>query len=161
SFEGTVQGSFTAPQIAGQLAAPLVRIKGTEWRTVRAFIDAAPSHLIIRSGELRTADDAGRIAFNANVTLDQWSYRKTAPLQIDLTATQFSVEDLKRLTGVRASITGTLSARASLRGSQLSPVGQATASLTRATVLGEPVQSVRLSMQGNGDEVRGHLGVWM
>ena len=161
SFEGTVQGSTAAPQIAGQFASPMLRIKGTEWRTVRAFIDAAPSHLIVRSGELRTADDAGRVTFNANVTLDQWSYRKTNPLQIDLNATQFSVEDLKRLTGLHAPITGTLSARVSLRGSQLSPVGQATANLTRATVAGEPVQSVRLSLQGNGDEVRGHLGVWM
>ena len=154
SFEGTVQGSTAAPQIAGQFASPLLRIKGTEWRMVRAFIDAAPSHLILRSGELRTADDAGRVTFNANVTLDQWSYRKTNALQIDLNATQFSVEDLKRLTGLHAPITGTLSARVSLRGSQLSPVGQATANLTRATVAGEPVQSVRLSLQGNGDEVR-------
>ena len=40
-------------------------------------------------------------------------------------------------------------------------MGQATANLTRATVAGEPVQSVRLSLQGNGDEVRGHFGVWM
>src|SRR5262245_48152808 len=42
--------------IEAQLAAPPLRIKGTEWRTLRAFIDAVPSHLIMRSGELRTAD---------------------------------------------------------------------------------------------------------
>src|SRR4029077_8715930 len=102
-------------------------IKGTEWRMVRAFIDAAPSHLIMRSGDLRTADGAGRITFSANATLDQWDYIKTNPLQIDLNATQFSVEDLKRLTGLHAPITGMLSARVSLRGSTLSPGGTATA----------------------------------
>ena len=49
----------------------------------------------------------------------------------------------------------------SLHGSQLSPIGQGTITLTQATVADEPIQSANLDFTGTGDEIRGKLGLRM
>src|SRR5262249_56779380 len=52
TFVGTVRGSTTDPQIAGQLSATSLKAKGTEWRTIRTTVDANPSHVALRNAEL-------------------------------------------------------------------------------------------------------------
>ena len=161
SFSGTVRGSTTNPQIAGQLSAAGLKVKGSEWRTLSAAVDASPSHVTVRNGEIRTADNVGRIALNGNVGLDHWSFKDTSPLQVDLNASQLDLAVLRSLAGSQAPVTGTITANISLHGSQLSPVGQGTINLTQAVIADEPIQSANVSFQGTGDEVRGRLNVRM
>ena len=161
TFTGTVHGSTTNPEIAGQLSATSLKVKGTDWQSVRTSVAASPSHVELRNADLIPGSNRGRITFNANLGLDQWSFRDTSPFQVDLNASQLNVADLKSLAGVETPVTGTLAANVSLHGSQLNPIGQGTVTLTQATVSDEPIQSVNLDFQGTGDEVRGRLGVRM
>jgi translocation and assembly module TamB len=161
SFSGTVRGSTTAPLIAGQLSGAALKVKGTEWQTLRTTIDASPSHLILRNGDLRTADSVGRITFNVNLGLDHWAFNDTSPMQVDLNASQLDLAELKSLAGSQAPVTGTLAADISLSGSQLSLAGKGTINLTQATIADEPIQSASVNFQGTGDEVRGRLAVRM
>jgi translocation and assembly module TamB len=159
TFNGTVRGSTADPQIAGQLSATSLKVKGTEWRTVRTTIDVNPSHVALRNGELVPASNRGRMTFNLNVGLDRWSFHDTNPLQIDINATQLNVAELKNLAGVQTPITGTLAANVSLHGSELNPVGGGTVTLTQATVSDEPIQSATIDFQGTGDEIRTKIGL--
>jgi len=159
NFAGTVRGSTTDPQIAGQLSATSLKVKDTEWRTVRTGIDASPSRVALRNGDITPGNGRGRIAFNVNAELDQWAFRDTHQFQIDVNASQLNLADLKNLAGVDAPVTGTLSANASLRGSQLNPIGQGTVTLTQATVADEPIQSANADFEGTGDEIRVRLGL--
>ena len=161
SFAGTVRGSTTDPQIAGQLSATSLKVKGTEWRTVRTNIDASPSHVALRNGDVTPGNERGRITFNVNAELDQWALQDTNPFQVDLNASQLNVADLKNLAGVEAPMTGTLSANLSLHGSQLNPIGRGTVTLTQATVADEPIQSANVDLEGTGDEIRVRLGIRM
>src|SRR5262249_15723397 len=61
SFKATVRGSTAQPQIAGQLSSSSFKIRGTEWRTLRATLDASPSHLALSAGDVSAADNAGRL----------------------------------------------------------------------------------------------------
>src|SRR5216110_1013982 len=88
TFNGTVTGSTTAPQIAGQLSATSLKVKGTEWQTLRTGVDASPSHVSLRSGDIVPANNRGRLTFNVNVGLDQWKFHDTNPLQIDVNASR-------------------------------------------------------------------------
>src|SRR5262249_18623161 len=146
---------------AGQLSATSLKVKGTEWRTVRSTVDMNPSHVTLRNGELVPASNRGRMTFNVSVGLDQWTFHDTNPLQIDINATQLNIAELENLAGVQTPIAGTLAANISLHGSEMNPTGNGTITLTQATVSDEPIQSVTIDFQGTGDEIRAKVGLRM
>jgi translocation and assembly module TamB len=157
TFKGTVRGSTAEPQIAGHLSSLFLRIRGTEWRMLGATLDANPSHLALRSGEVRAADNAGRLTFDVNVGLDRWSYSPARPFQIDLNAARLNISPLMNLADSKIPVTGTLTARVSLYGSKDNIVGQGTVNLNQATVLHESVPSLTLNFRGDGVSLRAHL----
>src|SRR5262249_4007773 len=65
TFNATVRGSTTAPQINGQLSAASLKVKGTEWQSLRTTIDANPSHVTLQNADIVPVNNRGRIAFNA------------------------------------------------------------------------------------------------
>src|SRR5262249_11791821 len=140
---------------------PSLKIRGTEWRMLRASLDVSPSHLALRNADVRAADNVGRLTFDASVGLDKWTYTALSPFQIDLNAARLSVAQLVNLADSKTPITGTLSARVSLRGSWENPVGQGTVTLNQATLADETIPSVTLNFQGDGDAIRGHLNTFM
>lgn len=161
TFAGTVRGSTADPQIAGQLSATSLKVKGTEWKTVRTGVDASPTHVTLRNGDLIPANDRGRITFNVSSGLDQWAFRDTSPFQVDVNASQLNVADLKSLAGVETPVSGIVSANVSLRGTELNPVGRGNISLTQATVADEPIQSANVDFEGTGDAIRSHVALRM
>jgi translocation and assembly module TamB len=161
TFNGTVRGSITNPLIIGQLSAASLKVKGTEWRSVRTGIDAGPSRVALRNGELVPASNHGRIAFTISVGLDQWKFNDSSPFQIDGNASQLNIAELKNLVSAQTPVTGALSANISLHGSELNPMGSGTVALTQATIADEPLQSANIDFQGTGDELRVKLGLRM
>ena len=161
TFTGTVRGSTETPQINGNLSAASLKVKGTEWRTLRMNVDASPSHVNVQNADIVPANNRGRIAFNGSVGLDHWSYKESNPIQVDLNASQLDLASLKNLAGVQTPMTGTLGARVSIHGSQLNPIGQGNVTLTQATISDEPIRSVNVTFQGTGDELRARLALQM
>src|SRR5262249_39765791 len=133
----------------------------TEWRTVRTNVEANPSHVAVRNGDVEPANNRGRITFSADVGLDEWKFKDTSPIEANLNASQMNVTDLKNLANLNTPVTGTLNVNVSLRGSELNPIGQGTIALTQATVYEEPIQSASVDFQGTGDEIRTRLALRM
>jgi translocation and assembly module TamB len=159
TFNATVRGSTTAPQINGQLSAASLKVKGTEWQSLRTTIDANPSHVTLQNADIVPVNNRGRIAFNASIGLDHWSYMDTSPIELNLDASQLDLAQLKRLARIQTPMTGTVSAKISLHGSQLNPVGQGNVTLSRATIADETIQSANISFQGTGDEIRSNVSL--
>jgi translocation and assembly module TamB len=78
---------------------------------------------------------------------------------VKLSASQINVADLAKPAGIQTPVAGTLAADVSVSGTQLSPAGHGTLSLTQAKVGVEPVQSVNLNFQGTGEQVNAKLAV--
>jgi translocation and assembly module TamB len=161
TFSGSVRGSTTNPLISGQLSAVSLKVKGTEWRSVRTGIDAGPARIALRNGELVPASNRGRMTFTVSVGLDQWKFNDSSPFQIDANASQLNIAELKNLVGAQTPLTGTLSANISLHGSESNPIGNGTIAVTQATIADEPIQSANIDFQGTGDELRAKLGFRM
>jgi len=161
SFTGTVRGSTAAPQINGHLSAASLKVRGTEWQILRTDIEAKPSYVVLQNADAFPRNNRGHITLSASAGLDNWSYKESNPLRIDLNASQLDLAGLKSLAGLQTPMTGTISAKVSLRGSQLNPSGQGAATLTEATIADEPIRSANLTFQGTGDEVRGRLALQM
>jgi translocation and assembly module TamB len=160
SFVGTVKGTTDAPQINGQFAAATLHVKDTDWRSLTANLDLNPSHITVANGDVVPAA-RGHIGFNVAAALNHWSFDKANPIQVDLSAQQLDLSELKTFAGIQTPITGTLAANVALHGSLENPVGQGTINVTQATISDEAIQSVSANFQGNGDELHANLRVRM
>jgi translocation and assembly module TamB len=160
SFTGSVRGSTSRPQLTGQLQATDLHVRGSSWQSLRTGVDASPSMLRLQNGEL-VAVPQGQLTFNLGVGLSDWAFTDSSPLDINLNASQLDAASLINLTGRQLPISGTLAAKVSLHGSQLSPAGQGTINLTRASVYNEPVDSLSVDLQGTGEELQTKLDLRM
>jgi translocation and assembly module TamB len=152
----TVSGSTRSPQIAGQVTANNLKLRGSEWKLLRANFTASPSQVRVDNGEMDSAS-RGRVTFKLATALQQWSLTKTSPFQMQLSASQINVQDLLKVAGSTAPVAGTLSADMAANGTQLAPSGHGTLGLTSARVAGEPIQSVDMQFQATGKQVTATL----
>ena len=158
SFEGSVQGSISAPHLTGQLTASNLHVNGTEWKVFRTNVDASPSNAGLEHADLESTS-RGRITFNAGAGLDKWAFTNSSPIQVELEASQINITDLSRLAGQQIPVTGTLNTHVALHGTELNPVGSGSIALTRLTAYDEPVSSVNVDFSGTGDEAHANLSV--
>ena len=156
AFNGTVRGSVSAPQIAGQLNATNLQVHGTAFRLVRANVEASPSLAKLQGGYVELARQ-GRVNFSMESGLHDWSYTPTSQFALNVTASQLSVDEIARVVGTTVPVTGTLSANIAAHGTQLNPVGQGDVSLRKATAFNEPIEVAEVRFQGTGDAVHANL----
>jgi translocation and assembly module TamB len=158
TFSGSVQGSTTAPHLTGQFSASDLRYSGTTWKVLRTNIDLSPSMASLQHADLESASH-GKIVFNASTGLTKWSFNKNSPFQLELTASKLNLADLTRLAGQQIPVTGTMSAKITLHGSELFPVGDGSVALADLTAYDQPIESAKLTFDGTGDEAHGDLSI--
>lgn len=159
-FQGSVEGSTTAPHITGQLSTSNLRVNDMSWRVFRTNVDASPSGASLRNADLEPVP-AGKITFNASTGLKKWSFTNTSPIQLDLTASQLNIADLLKLSGQQVPVSGTLNTHITLHGTELNPIGNGNLSLTKLVAYNEPINSVQANFNGTGDEAHANLAVQM
>jgi translocation and assembly module TamB len=158
SFQGAVNGSTAAPHLVGQLTAQDLQFNGTTWKVLRTNVDLGPSQISLQHAELQPAS-RGNITFDATVALTRWSFSKTSPVQLQLTASRIDVGELVKLAQQQLPITGTLNAQVALHGSELNPIGSGNVELLNVTAYGESVSSAQVHFSGSGDEAHADLSV--
>jgi translocation and assembly module TamB len=158
SFNGTVRGSMDAPEIAGQLNANNVKLRGSAFRLLRTSVQASPSLVSLQNGVLELGGQ-GRATFSVQSALHNWSYTPSSPFTININGSQLSVAELARAANASLPVSGTLNANITAHGTQLNPVGQGDINLHNATVSGEPIQLADVRFQGTGNTVHANLRV--
>ena len=157
-LNATVSGSTRSPQVSGQLTAENLKVRGSEWKVLRANISASPSQVRVDNGELDSAT-RGKVTFKLVTALQEWAFTKTSQFQLQFAASQMNAADLTKAAGSTAPVDGTISADIAANGSQLAPVGHGTITLASARIAGEPVKNVELQFHGTGNQVNANLKV--
>jgi translocation and assembly module TamB len=158
SFQGTVQGSIAAPHLTGQFLASNFYVNGSDWKVLRGSVDASPSLVSLQHGDLEPAAH-GHIMFSASTGLANWSFTNTSPVQLDLEASQLNVADLTKLAGQQMPVSGTLTAKVNMHGTELDPVGAGSVTLAGLVAYDQPVPSAKLTFSGTGDQAQADLAV--
>ena len=158
SFTGDMRGSTSVPQLTGQLRAENVQVKGSEWRRLTTNVEISPSLAALQNGELQPAN-GGRITFALSTALRHWSFDPDSQISVTLNANQVNSDDLTKLAGRPVPVAGMVSANLSVNGSESSPLGKGKISLTKARIVGEPVQSGELDFQASKDQLRADLNL--
>jgi len=151
-FTGTVRGSTTAPEVAGQLVATNLHVRGTEWKLLRTRIDASPSQMSLQNGEL-DAVKHGRLSFNLQAALRNWGFTSQSPFKANVNGSDLQIGELARAAGVQSPVSGTLSTNIQAHGTESSPFGSGTLQVSNAVVSGENIQSATAKFQAAGDVV--------
>ncbi len=159
SFNGTVSGSTSAPQIAGQLNASNVHVRGSSFHVLRAAVQASPSQASLQNGDLELGKQQGHVTFNLQTGLHDWSHLPSSPFTANISATQVSVAPLAQAANLGPPISGTLNANIAAHGTELNPIGQGDVTLRNANISGEPVQLAQVRFNGTGDAVHSNLQV--
>jgi translocation and assembly module TamB len=160
NVNATVSGSLKAPQINGQMDARNFRVKGSSWKVLHTAFAANPSQITLTNGDLEAVPQ-GRLNFSAQAKLKNWAYTPSSPITANISGSQISIADLERLANKSYPVSGTLALNVSVHGSQLNPVGQGTLTVTKAKVSTEPIQSLNVKFEGNGNTVKANMTVQM
>jgi translocation and assembly module TamB len=160
NVNATVSGSLKAPQINGQMDARNFRVKGSSWKVLHTSFAANPSQITLTNGDLEAVPQ-GRLNFSAQAKLKNWAYTPSSPITANISGSQISIADLERLANKSYPVSGTLALNVSVHGSQLNPVGQGTLTVTKAKVSTEPIQSLNVKFEGNGNTVKANMTVQM
>jgi translocation and assembly module TamB len=155
-LNASVTGSLQKPQLKGKLEADNLRVKGSSWKILRTDITANPSSAALQNGELQAAKQ-GHFSFNLQIGLKDWSYSESAPISVNLSASQLLLEDLERIAGKTYPVSGTLSLNVKVHGSQINPVGQGNVTLANAVISNEPIQNANVNFRGTGNSVTANL----
>jgi len=141
TLTASMRGSVKSPAIDAQLNAQKLQIEGSEWSSAKLAMQANPSRFTLQSGSLVSAQ-RGTAHFSGSVSLQDWSYLPSNALNANLEVQQMRIADLLRLVNQQYPISGDLSAKVSLQGSQNNPVGSGSAQIANARAYGEPIQTL-------------------
>ncbi len=150
SFVGTVSGSTTNPHLVGDLTVNDLHAKGTQWRFLRTHVDASPSNAALQNGQLQ-AMDRGNATFNLSTALQRWKFTDNSQFQVGLNASQINLAPIANAAAPTTPVQGVLNANLSLHGTELTPIGRGTLSLTNGKVSGETIQTLNANLQANGN----------
>jgi len=158
SLDATIQGSLSAPQMAGHLQATNLHVAGSAWKVVHTDLAASPSQVQLRNADLEP-EGQGKIGLNASVGLTHWSFSKTSPLDVDMNAAQLNINQLLKFAGQQAPVSGTLNASVKLHGTELNPIGNGNISIAKAVVYDQPISAIKVAFQGTGSEAHSDLTI--
>ena len=146
------------PTFAGAVSANDFKVQGSDWRLLRANVQARSSGVEIKDGELEGSPQ-GQIAFAGSVGLDGWSLRPDSPISAQAKAAKMSVADLEHFANVSYPVSGTLAATISLQGSEQNPAGQGSIQITQGSAWNQAIRNLNVQFQGDGKQIRSTVDV--
>jgi len=158
SLNAVVRGSMQKLDISGQLNAQNLQVEGSTWSTAKLEMQASPSQVTVQNGSLINAQQ-GQASFDATIGLQNWSYQPSSPIRAHLSVQRMRVTDLQRLANQHYPVSGDLSAKLELQGSQLNPVGSGSVEVVNARAYDEPVQNLALKFQAQDGSIISTLNV--
>jgi translocation and assembly module TamB len=148
NLNATVQGSMQQPQISARLSARNLQVQGSDWKSADFSLQADSSRIAVSNGTL-TNVHRGQASFDATVGLRNWSYLSSSPIEAHLSVKQMQVADLQHLANVQYPVSGELSAKLTLHGSQDNPSGSGSLDISNARAYDEPLKALTLSFHGD------------
>lgn len=158
TLNATIQGSIQKPAITAQLDAENLEVEGSAWKSAKISMHANPSGATVDSASLVNAHQ-GQANLTAAVALKNWSYDSSNAIKAHVDVQRLSITDLLTLTKQHYPISGDLSARADLQGSQLAPSGSGSAQIANASAYGEPIQELTAKFHTDNDAIVSTLRV--
>ena len=158
SVNALVQGSLKQPSLVAQLSASNLQVQGSAWTSAALSLRANPSELSVANGLLQNARQ-GKATFTADVQLHNWAYEPSGRIQAKLDAQQIRIADLQQLADQHYPMSGLVTAKLSVDGSEVDPSGNGQVAIANATAYGEPINKLSVNFHAENGVVSSKLNL--
>lgn len=164
SFNGTLRGKLTAPQLRGHLQVSnfdlLLASTGDKpkaprrvhWDSLGVDVDYTRAAVSLQNGLLKRG--TAQIAFAGGTTLHKGSFEEKSVFRASANITDAQLADVQSLAGYNYPVTGTLNARVSAQGTKTNMRGGAQLDVANGTIYGEPFKDFRADVALAGQDVQ-------
>jgi translocation and assembly module TamB len=137
SAQGTLSGTIDQPKVAATLDLGAFVHEGRRWDSFQGRVEWSPELVRLAGGRLAKG--------KATISI-QGSAAPSGAFQAEVGIRNTSSEDLAALAGVRAPVTGTVSAQLKLQGTRQDPRAAGSVEILRGSAWGEPFDSARAAL---------------
>jgi translocation and assembly module TamB len=155
-----VDGSMNDPRIQANLNGRNLEVENTQWHSLDLGLRASKSGVSVQNGSL-VNDRQGYINFSFSTALSNWHYSPESRVSAQVMSRGLAIKPLLEIARLDYPVSGNLSIDLTMRGSQLSPVGNGSVRLAQANVYGQQLQQFSIEFQGTGSALTSSLNVVM
>ena len=159
SFQGSIRGSITAPQLSGQLSAHNLEYNGATCRLITTQVELSNSRASLQNLHMEGMNRNGQVTGSASIELSDWTVNRESSAQVDLTASSLQMATVSEFIGRSLPMTGTINATAHLHGAVMAPAGNASIHLTNASAFGELISQAKVDLTGSGNQIQASASV--
>jgi len=152
-LNATLEGSLTQPLIAAQFGLNNLTVRNTTLRSISLTLFANPSRITISNGKVVGAIH-GDGSFSGSAALRNWRYQPADLIRFKASIRKVPLKDIETLANATYPVSGDLSADVSLNGSQLSPSGFGSLTLTKGSAYGEQIESLATTFVAANGTIR-------
>jgi translocation and assembly module TamB len=153
ALHATITGTAKDPHIRGQLTAQRVAVDSSHWRSLSVSLDARSSRVEIQNGVL-DADPRGQVTFSGNAGLQHWSLAPDSAIGAQISVANMPVADVEEIARLNYPVTGTLTAKISVRGTRANPEGTGQLALSHASAWNETINNLTVNADSHGGAIR-------
>lgn len=139
-FTGHLSGTFSRPQIAGQISTGEFNYGGWLWDSFDANVVASPLETRIQSGRLKLGRSL--LTLNADIGLVDWKLEPYSTVRLDAAAHETPVAGLRAALSLKPSMQGLLSGHVQVEGTVESLSGRGQVSIDKGEFAGVPFDSL-------------------
>lgn len=139
-FTGHLSGTFSNPQIAGQVSTGKFNYGGWLWDSFDANIVGSPLETRIQSGRLKLGRSL--LTLNADIGLVDWKLEPSSTVRLDAAAHETPVAGVRAALGLKPSMQGLLSGQVQVEGTVESLSGRGQVSIDHGEFAGIPFDSL-------------------
>jgi translocation and assembly module TamB len=139
-FVGNLSGTFSYPEIEGQLSAGNFNYGGWLWDSFEAGIMISPQAVRVQSGRLKLGKSL--LTLNADIGLIGWKLEHSSVVRLHVTAQETPVAGLRAALNTKPSMEGLITGQVQVEGTIESLSGQGQISVQKGEFAGVPFDSL-------------------
>ena len=146
-FTGKISGTFSSPEIDGQVTAGSFNYGGWVWDSFQAGILASPQQVRIQSGRLKLGTSS--LTLNVEASLIRWKLEPYSAVRLQATAVETPLAGLRATLNLKPSMKGLLSGQVQAQGTVESLSGHGQFTVRKGEIAGVPFDSLSANVLAN------------
>ncbi len=139
-FAGNISGTFSNPEIEGQITAGKFNYGGWLWDSFQAGIMISPQAVRVQSGRLKLGKSL--LTLNADIGLTGWKLEPHSTVRLHVTAQETPVAGLRAALNMKLSMKGLITGQVQAEGTVESLSGRGQISIQEGEFAGVPFDSL-------------------
>ena len=151
-----ITGTAKDPHIQGKLNAQTFAVDASHWQSLALNVNADPSELIIQNATLKATGNE-QINFSGKAGLQDWSLEPASPIELQASIANMPAASAQEIAHINYPVSGTFSAKVTVKGTRAAPDGNAAITLTKATAWDEAIDNLTVNAESHQGAIHSNV----